>query len=130
MDFANRTVLVMAAVLIFTLYFTALPHERVHQLIYHRIGGINSTIGINWIGLYTRANETQLRNLINTSPETYMEIEKLHLLNEIVNYNLVPFEALLCALILIFVYFSASILKELIRMRAQLEELAERKVSE
>lgn len=111
-----KIIVSIAVFLIFSIFanvFSIYLHERVHQRIYERYG-INSTIGMESpIEFYTRPNTTQFLYFCKENPEDCRNMINLHLINEIVGYNISSIELLLSG-IFILLYL---LLLEVIEMR-------------
>lgn len=115
----SKKIKIIAVTFVFLIFFISAifssfyQHETVHQKIYEKYG-INSTIGIESLSsFYTRPNITQLLYFCKENQEECESMINLHLLNEIVGYN-INFIVLLLSGIFILLYI---LLLELIEMK-------------
>lgn len=115
----SKKIKIIAVTLVFLLSFISsifssfYQHELVHQKIFEK-HGINSTIGIESLThFYTRPDITQFLYFCKENQDDCKNMLNLHLLNEIVAYNISSIEILLLG-IFILLYL---LLLELIEMR-------------
>ena len=87
----------------FVWFFHILHHEQAHYIIY-RYFGINSTIKIGYFQGITLADEQKLSEVCE-DVETCKELKLLHLLNDIVGYNILVPLILTNSLLVLLVIF-------------------------
>ena len=109
----NKLIILYALFISFILWELSYYHEVVHQLIFE-LYGVRSKIKPTWYGWVTVGNEEDMKKL---SEQEYMEMSKLHILNEIVNYNMMIFLG-------VSIFMGCVIMIELIELRATIKEIS------
>ena len=103
-----------------TVFVSSLYHEFVHQMIYKTYGVSSRTYfdirGFTW---YTEPlNYSEIENLTGSE---YCEMTKLHLLNEIVGYNILMFACM-------FIVCTLCVISELCEINQKLDKILKKRV--
>ncbi|RLF29235.1 MAG: hypothetical protein DRN14_02610 [Thermoplasmata archaeon] len=97
-----RTLLFASIMIFLSLMVGITQHEAVHQKIY-TLYGIDSYVDYGILDARTIGNRTKIVALAQNNFNDYKEMMKLHVLNEIVAYNLIMIELLLSIIIVLLV---------------------------